>query len=184
MPDIAGPESLAETVRSGRLHEDIAMETLPRFVPADAPRILAHLLMLNADDRMLRFGYGIRDEGIAGYVARLDFARDHLHGLCAASGEIIALAHVGIRDGETDFGLSVTLAHRGRGLGHRLFGHVIELAKSSGAACVVCHSISPAVHHMAILHGFRRLGGKLTAPLTLPLSAGTETRTHAEPACA
>ncbi|MFT3760878.1 GNAT family N-acetyltransferase [Thauera sp.] len=156
------------------------MAPLTRFGPADIPRVLAHLLSLDADDRMLRFGYGIRDDGIASYVTRLDFIRDHLHGLCSASGEIIALAHVGIRGGETDFGLSVTLAHRGRGLGHRLFGHVIELAKSSGATCVVCHSISPAVHHMAILHGFCRPGGRLAAPLTLQLSASIAAPAGAE----
>jgi GNAT superfamily N-acetyltransferase len=172
MPDIAQPAATPTAARSGRARlrrQGAAATRLARFGAADAPRILAHLLTLDADDRMLRFGYGIGDEGIAGYVARLDFTRDHLHGLCAAGDGIVALAHVGIRDGEADFGLSVLPAHRGRGLGHVLFEHVIGLAESSGAARVVCHSISPAVIHMAGRCGFRRPGGKTGAPLTLQL---------------
>lgn len=46
------------------------------------------------DDRFLRFGHGIGDEGIARYVARIDFARDHVHGLTDAGGRVVALAHI------------------------------------------------------------------------------------------
>lgn len=178
MPDIAPPAAAPAAARTGYVrlrHPGPAATRLTRFGAADAPRILAHLLSLDADDRMLRFGYGIGDEGIAGYVARLDFARDHLHGLCAAGGDIVALAHVGIRDGEADFGLSVIPAHRGHGLGHALFGHVIGLAESFGAARVVCHSISPAVIHMAGRCGFRRPGGRTDAPPTLEFSSAVRT---------
>lgn len=72
------------------------------FAPADAERILAHLVALDVDDRFLRFGYGIGDEGIARYVARIDFALDHVHGLTDAGGRVVALAHIAARDGEVD----------------------------------------------------------------------------------
>lgn len=150
---------------------DAAPRPMLRFGPADAPRILAHLLALDTDDRLLRFSHGIRDEGIAAYVAALDFARDHVHGLCSAQGGIVALAHAAVRNGELDFGLSVSSAHRQRGLGRALFGHVIARARVRSAARIVCHSISPAVLHMAAASGFRRAGGSLTAPLVLELQA-------------
>lgn len=150
---------------------NLALRPLLRFGAADAPRIRAHLLALDTDDRLLRFGHGIRDEGIAAYVAALDFARDHVHGLCTAQGEILALAHVALRDGEIDFGLSVSPGQRQRGLGRALFGHVIALAHALDAARIVCHSVSPAVLHMAAASGFRRPGGRLTAPLVLALRA-------------
>ncbi|AMO37206.1 GNAT family N-acetyltransferase [Thauera humireducens] len=144
-----------------------------RFGAADMPRILEHLHALDADDRLLRFSHGIRDEGIAAYVASLDFARDHVHGLCTAQGDIVALAHVAVRDGEVDFGLSVIAAYRQRGLGRALFGHVIALARLHDAVRIVCHSVSPAVLHMAAASGFRRPGGCHTAPLTLELRAAS-----------
>lgn len=148
-----------------------ALRPLHRFGATDARRIRAHLLALDTDDRLLRFGHGIRDEGIAAYVAALDFARDHVHGLCTVQGEILALAHVALRDGEIDFGLSVSPGQRQRGLGRTLFGHVIALAHALGAVRIVCHSVSPAVLHMAAASGFRRQGGRLTAPLVLALRA-------------
>lgn len=150
---------------------DHALRPLRRFGAADAARIRAHLLALDTDDRLLRFSHGIRDEGIAAYVAALDFARDHVHGLCSAQGDIVALAHVALRDGEIDFGLSVSPDQRQRGLGRALFGHVIALARALGAARIVCHSISPAVLHMAAANGFRRPGGRPGAPLVLALRA-------------
>ena len=152
-----------------------------RFGPADAPRILEHLLALDADDRLLRFSHGIRDEGIAAYVATLDLARDHVHGLGTAQGDIVALAHVAVRDGEVDFGLSVTATHRQRGLGRALFNHVIALARLHGAGRIVCHSVSPAVLHMAAASGFRRPGGNHTAPLTLDLRAESHAGDAAHP---
>lgn len=155
---------------------NLALRPMLRFGAADAPRIRAHLLALDTDDRLLRFGHGIRDEGIAAYVAALDFARDHVHGLCTAQGAILALAHVALRDGEIDFGLSVSPGQRQRGLGRALFGHVIALARALNATRIVCHSVSPAVLHMAAASGFRRPGGRLTAPLVLTLRTEHDTQ--------
>ena len=145
----------------------IGLSALQRFTAGDAERIRLHLLSLNADDRTLRFGYGIADPGIAAYVARLDYEQDYVAGLSRADGSIAALAHAGIRDGEADFGLSVIHELRGHGLGQVLFEHVIALAWQAGAERVLCHSISPAVIHMASRHGFRRPGGSHDAVLTL-----------------
>lgn len=122
--------------------------------PGDRFRIHDHLRALSAEDRMLRFGHGISDAGLVRYVATLDFRRDYVAGLRCGT-DIVALAHAGIRDGDADFGLSVATAMRGKGLGQRLFNHVIALAWQAGAQRVLCHSISPAVIHMANRHGFR-----------------------------
>jgi GNAT superfamily N-acetyltransferase len=154
---------------------NLALHPMRRFGAADAPRIHAHLLALDTDDRLLRFGHGIRDEGIAAYVAALDFARDHVHGLGTVQGGILALAHVALREGEIDFGLSVSPGQRQRGLGRTLFGHVIALSRALNAARILCHSVSPAVLHMAAASGFRRPGGRLTAPLVLDLRTEHDT---------
>lgn len=148
-----------------------AASPLFRFQATDASRVLAHLLALDADDRMLRFGHGIRREGIVAYVAGIDFKRDHVHGLSAASGEVVALAHVAARQGELDFGLSVSPAYRQRGLGRALFEHVMALAPQIGAQRIVCHSISPVVLHMVAVRGFRRPNGDPASAPTLDLGA-------------
>lgn len=148
-----------------------AASPLPRFLAADAPRVLAHLLALDADDRMLRFGHGIRCEGIVAYVAGIDFKRDHVHGLSTSNGEVVALAHVALRAGELDFGLSVIPAYRQRGLGRALFEHVMALAPQLGAQRIVCHSISPVVLHMVAVRGFRRPNGDPASAPTLDLGA-------------
>ena len=159
----------------------------PTIFQSFAPNIPAEVHIFHTDARnrvvsgLLRFSHGIRNEGIAAYVATLDFTRDHVHGLCTAQGDIVALAHVGVRDGEVDFGLSVTSTYRQRGLGRALFSHVIALARLHDAVRVVCHSVSPAVLHMAAASGFRRPGGSHTAPLTLDLRAESHAGDDAQP---
>ncbi len=163
--------AIAATTNPATTSPTIAASPLPRFQATDAPRVLAHLLALDADDRMLRFGHGIRREGIVAYVAGIDFKRDHVHGLSAASGEVVALAHVAVRAGELDFGLSVIPAYRQRGLGRALFEHVMALAPQLGAQRIVCHSISPVVLHMVAVRGFRRPNGDPASAPTLDLGA-------------
>ena len=163
--------AIAATTNPATTSPAIAASPLPRFQAADAPRVLAHLLALDADDRILRFGHGIRREGIVAYVAGIDFKRDHVHGLSTSNGEIVALAHVALRAGELDFGLSVTPAYRQRGLGRALFEHVMALAPQIGAQRIVCHSISPVVLHMVAVRGFRRPNGDPASAPTLDLGA-------------
>ena len=163
--------AIAATTNPATTSPAIAASPLPRFQATDAPRVLAHLLALDADDRMLRFGHGIRREGIVAYVAGIDFKRDHVHGLSTSNGEIVALAHVALRAGELDFGLSVIPAYRQRGLGRALFEHVMALAPQIGAQRIVCHSISPVVLHMVAVRGFRRPNGDPASAPTLDLGA-------------
>lgn len=142
-----------------------------RLGAADRARILAHLLKLDGDDRILRFSHAVRDDAIARYVAAIDFARDHVLGVEAASGELAALGHVGVRQRHAEFGLSVHPGYRQRGLGWTLFRGVLDLCSAVGASVVTCHTLSPAVIHMAAAAGFRRAQGAPAAELVLDLPA-------------
>lgn len=144
---------------------------LIELTPADRQRLLAHLQTLDADDRLLRFGHAVRNDALASYVNGIDFDRDQVCGLVDEHAHILALAHLAVRDGEVDFGLSVTPACRQQGMGKLLFHHVIQRALDAGASRVLCHSISPAILRMANARGFRRLRGNPTAPLVLQLLA-------------
>ena len=58
------------------------------------PRILAHLLALDMNDRYLRFGYAAGDDQIRRYVERIAFDRDEIFGVFNRRLELIALAHL------------------------------------------------------------------------------------------
>ncbi|MBT0961885.1 GNAT family N-acetyltransferase [Denitromonas iodatirespirans] len=145
------------------------MIAVTRLGPADGPRLCRHLQALDADDRMLRFGHALDDDGITRYVARIDFARDTVIGIESADGTLAALAHLGVRAGRADFGLSVLPAYRGCGLGWRMFSRVVACSRRVGATELVCQSANPAVVHMAAVFGFRRLLADPAAALVLAL---------------
>lgn len=85
--------------------------------PIDRARIQSHLLALDADDSVLRFGHTVRDDGIARYVDGIDLDRDTAAGIETAQGELVAFAHVCIACSRADFGLSTLPTYRSRGLG-------------------------------------------------------------------
>ena len=58
------------------------------------PRILAHLLALDTNDRYLRFGYAAADDQIRRYVERIEFERDEIFGVFNRRLDLIALAHL------------------------------------------------------------------------------------------
>lgn len=101
------------------------------------PRIAAHLVALDANDRYLRFGYPATDEQIAKYVDTLDFERDEVFGIFNRRLELIAMAHLANapagatgRPTMAEFGVSVLAKARGRGFGSRLFEHAMVHARN------------------------------------------------------
>lgn len=101
----------------------------------DRRRLLMHFLGLNNSDRLLRFGAALPDEVITKYVQRIDFMRDTLFGVYDSKLRLIGVGHLAFapRDalpaihGATDkervvgFGVSVSEAARGMGIGSKLF---------------------------------------------------------------
>jgi len=108
------------------------------------PRILAHLLSLEPEDRYLRFGHAASDAQIARYVDSIDFARDEVFGVFNRRLELIALAHLALMDTspEAEFGVSVLPHARGRGYGARLFEHAMLHARNRGIDTMVIHALS------------------------------------------
>ena len=108
------------------------------------PRILAHLLALEATDRYLRFGHPATDAQIARYVDGIDFERDEVFGVFNRRLELIALAHLAHLGAshEAEFGVSVSPKARGRGYGARLFDHAVLHARNRGVDTMVIHALS------------------------------------------
>lgn len=127
---------------------------------AHLPRILAHLLALNTDDRYLRFGYSANDEQIGRYVDQLNFERDELFGIFNRKLELIAMAHLAFSvdpksSSCAEFGVSVSRTARGRGYGSRLFERAVMHARNEGVNMLFIHALS---ENKAMLRIARKAG--------------------------
>jgi RimJ/RimL family protein N-acetyltransferase len=143
------------------------------------PRISAHLKSLAPQDRYLRFGYTATDEQIENYVNKLNFARDDIYGVFNRRLEIVAMAHLAFSvDPEwatcAEFGVSVDLQMRGKGLGARLFDRAVVHARNQGVGLLFIHALS---ENTAMLKIARKSGAKVVrdgsesdAYLSLPVA--------------
>jgi GNAT superfamily N-acetyltransferase len=140
-------------------------------------KIIAHLIGLDTEDRILRFGYPATDEQIGRYVAGMNFERDHIYGIFNAALKIEALAHLCIErpaQGEprAEFGVSVRKTSRGKGLGSRLFERAMVHARHEKISYFYIHALSENMPMLAIArnHGAKleRDGSETEAYLRLP----------------
>jgi GNAT superfamily N-acetyltransferase len=145
------------------------------------PRILAHLLALDAADRYLRFGYAAADEQVERYVEHIDVERDEVFGIFNRRLELVALAHLAFepaaagargRPQGAEFGVSVAVHARGRGYGARLFDHAVLRARNRGVGTLVIHALTENVAMLKIVRHagaqVENLGSDAEAWLRLP----------------
>jgi GNAT superfamily N-acetyltransferase len=142
------------------------------------PKILAHLLSLEVNDRYLRFGYHASDAQIGLYVDKLDFDRDEVFGVFNRRLELIAMSHLAhqppSKDGhhEAEFGVSVIRKARGRGYGSRLFDHAVLHARNRHVDTMIIHALTENSAMLRIVHAagatIDREGGDAEARLKLP----------------
>ena len=148
---------------------------------AHKPRMLAHLLALDAADRYLRFGYAAADEQVVRYVDQIDVERDEAFGVFNRRLELVALAHLAFepdsagphgRPRGAEFGVSVALHARGRGYGARLFDHAVLRARNRGVETLVIHALAENVAMLKIVRHagaqIENLGHDTEASLRLP----------------
>ena len=154
--------------------------------PKHRQRISAHLKSLAPQDRYLRFGYPATDEQIENYVNKLNFARDDIYGVFNRRLEIVSMAHLAFSvDPEwatcAEFGVSVDLRMRGKGLGARLFDRAVMRARNEGVGLLFIHALSEntAMLKIARKSGARvvRDGSESDAYLSLP-PANLDSQVH------
>lgn len=145
--------------------------------PGHRPRIAAHLLALESDDRYLRFGYAASDDHIRRYVEELDFDMDDIFGIYNRRLELIAMAHLAYsRDPQAsrcaEFGVSVSAKARGRGYGSRLFERAVIHARNEGVDLLFIHALSENAAMLSIARNagatLERFGSETEAHLRLP----------------
>ena len=96
-----------------------------------------HLLTLSEADRYNRFAGNCRDESILKYVENIDFNRDLVLVYFDENHNVVAAAHVGIKDKTADIGISVSTSHRKRGFGKLLCQRAILFARIYGCESII-----------------------------------------------
>ena len=148
----------------------------------DRRRVLRHLLALDSDDRLLRFGSMIPDEQITAYVAKIDFSRDIVFGVVNNVFQLVGMGHLAFASADgrksttkeqvAEFGVSVSKSARGQGVGTRLFQRAAIHCRNSDVDTLYmqCLTSNQTMMHIAKKAGMRikREYGEADAHLELP----------------
>jgi GNAT superfamily N-acetyltransferase len=153
-----------------------ALPLTERLRQHDRAAIEKHFLSLHGEDRRLRFGSNISDDGLREYVARLDFERDGLFAVHDDDERLLAVIHVAFNDESAELGLSVLQGHRGMGLGGALFRRAVMHLRNRGTPEVFVHCLSEngPMMHLARKHRMR----------IIPAGSETDARLALDPATA
>ena len=134
----------------------------------DRRRILKHFLLLDEEDRLLRFGQTLNDEQITNYVARLDFKADTVYGVYNRLFRLVAVAHLAFTPKErvpgkfttekeivAEFGVSVSKSARGLGIGSKLFERAAIHCRNADVDVLYMHYLSS---NSAMMHIAKKAG--------------------------
>jgi GNAT superfamily N-acetyltransferase len=128
-----------------------------RLRESDRGALETHFLCLGAEDRRLRFGGPIADEGLRAYVARIDFERDGVFAVHDDDLRLVAVVHVAFSEASAELGLSVLADARGEGLGNALLTRAVMHLRNRGSPEVLVHCLTEnaAMMHLARKNGMR-----------------------------
>lgn len=119
-----------------------------------------HLLVLDNEDRRLRFGVVLPDQAIRDYVARISFERDAVFGVFDDELCLIGAAHLARCDTHAELGISVLPAWRGAGLGTVLLARSHTHARNWGIRRLFMHCLT---ENAAMVHLARKEGMSIAA---------------------
>lgn len=119
----------------------------------DRRRMVKHFLALEKNDRLLRFGSMLPDEQLAKYVNGIDFARDMVFGVYNRVFKLVAVGHLAFAPKEVknavtekervaEFGVSVSKAARGMGVGSKLFERAAIHCRNNDVDTLYMHCLS------------------------------------------
>lgn len=155
-----------------------AVFSVRRLFEADKREVLAHLLALSIDDRMLRFEALTSDDTLAKYVNGIDLERDCGLGLRNDAGRLVGFAHVANYGDDAELGISIEKGLRGFGCGERLMVDGLRWAKLSGFATfvVLTGKANHAMLGLAKKHGAKTIYDGSSACAKIDLRAMPEER--------
>jgi GNAT superfamily N-acetyltransferase len=149
------------------------MRCIRTLTAAELPKYRDHLLRLDAEDRRLRFGFIIDDEGICEHVRQLDPQTNRVIVQIDDDLRVVGAAHIALADGgAVEFAVSVDRAWRGRGIGAQLFDQAVLRARNRGMRRAYVYSLvdNQVMRHLALKAGMEihSEAGESEACLALP----------------
>jgi len=121
----------------------------------DRAELERHFLVLDPEDRRLRFGATNADATVRAYVKRIAFDRDTVFGVADDNLRLLGVAHLARLERAGELGLSVLKGHRQRGLGGALMARAAMRARNLGLRTLFMHCLA---ENNAIMHLARKLG--------------------------
>jgi RimJ/RimL family protein N-acetyltransferase len=124
-------------------------------------QILRHLLLLNDEDRRLRFGTQTPDEVIHRYVEALNFNRDAVFGSFDSQLSLIGMAHLAYlpkikgQPNAAEFGVSVLPDGRGQGIGTALLARASVHSRNTRMEILFVHCLA---NNKAMMHLAQKAG--------------------------
>ena len=136
-----------------------------------------HFLALDAQDRRLRFGVSLSDDGLSTYVARIDFERDAVFGVYDDEMGLAGVGHLARAEGFAELGVSVLPSHRGEGIGGALLARTHVHARNWGVPTLFMHCLAEngAMMHLARKQGMHIVAERGEADAYLELPPGDAT---------
>lgn len=119
----------------------------------DRRRLLMHFLELDDHGKLLRFGQASEDESITRYVQRMNLGHGAVFGIYNDKHNLIGVGHLAFVSREAlpaaasitcnqrvaEFGISVSPAARGAGIGTKLFNRAATHCRNAGIDVVYMH---------------------------------------------
>jgi len=152
---------LANSHLPGKPYTAVSVVPVRELHAGHRVRILQHLLLLNEEDRRLRFGTQTPDEVIHRYVENLDFNRDTIFGSFDSQLNLIGLAHLAYlpkTKGQplaAEFGVSVLPNGRGQGIGTALLARASVHSRNTRIEVLFVHCLA---NNRAMMHLAQKAG--------------------------
>ena len=133
-----------------------------------------HLKSLSSEDKLTRFCYAIKDEGIDKLILNILYNQpDHHLFTATVDNKIVGFGHLAREGNDWEFAVSVDSEYQGQGIANKLLGFIIPWAQIHGVHNVYMHCIAQnkKIQHLATKHGLRtveRDGGEITSKVELP----------------
>jgi GNAT superfamily N-acetyltransferase len=153
--------------------------TVRRVLPHEYAKYLQHLRNLDAESKILRFGYAIKDEVIDQVFQNIEKNRDMHVLFCVENAdlEFVAVGHIVVGD-TMELAFSVLKEYQHQGLGSALMRRCIQWCRTHNIleGEMVCLSSNRTIKHLCNKYGISMVNdaGETMATIRLePADAGT-----------
>jgi GNAT superfamily N-acetyltransferase len=132
------------------------LATVRRVLPHEYGKYRTHLKSLDADSKILRFGYPISDAVLDQLCDKFeaDPANNILFCIEDEDLKFVAVGHIALQD-QMELAFSVLKEHQGKGMGNKLMKRIIQWCRINNRlkGCMVCLSTNAAIRHLCIKYG-------------------------------